>query len=121
MRNTPRVPLENRISYRCLSVASRITRHLAPRWKSEFGLTVTSWRVMAVIGRYEPLSAMQVAERTSTDAFFVGRAIDKRQGGRKPLIGNVSETKPGQLVDQFAGDMPGGAHSLRAKGHLVRV
>ena len=50
-------------------MASRITRHLAPWWKSEFGLTVTSWRVMAVIGRYEPLSAMQVAERTSTDAF----------------------------------------------------
>ena len=58
-------------------MASRITRHLAPRWKSEFGLTVTSWHVMAVIGRYEPLSAMQVAERTSTDAFFVGRALDK--------------------------------------------
>ena len=44
-----------------------------------------------------------------------------RQGGRKPLIGNVSETKPSQLIDQFAGDVPGGAHSLRAKRHLVRV
>jgi DNA-binding MarR family transcriptional regulator len=32
---------------------------------------------MAVIGRYEPISASQVADRTSTDAFFVGRAIDK--------------------------------------------
>nr|ART90045.1 transcriptional regulator, MarR family [uncultured bacterium] len=32
---------------------------------------------MAVIGRYQPVSATQVAERTSTDAFFVGRAIDK--------------------------------------------
>lgn len=77
MRDVTRVPLEHRISYRCLSVATRITRHLAPGWKSEFGLTVTSWRVMAVIGRYEPISAIQVAERTSTDAFFVGRAIDK--------------------------------------------
>jgi DNA-binding MarR family transcriptional regulator len=77
MRDVTRVPLENRISYRCLSVATRITRFLAPRWKSEFGLTVTSWRVMAVIGRYEPISAIQVAERTSTDAFFVSRAIDK--------------------------------------------
>lgn len=77
MRDPTRIPLEDRISYRCLSVATRITRHLAPGWKSEFGLTVTSWRVMAVIGRYEPISATQVAERTSTDAFFVGRAIDK--------------------------------------------
>lgn len=36
-----------------------------------------SWRVMAVIGRFEPVSAKQVAARTSTDAFFVGRAIEK--------------------------------------------
>jgi DNA-binding MarR family transcriptional regulator len=77
MRHAARVPLESRISYRCLSVAARITRHLAPRWKSEFGLTVISWRVMAVIGRFEPISAKQVAARTSTDAFFVGRAIEK--------------------------------------------
>lgn len=77
MRPAARVPLESRISYRCLSVAARITRHLAPRWKSEFGLTVISWRVMAVIGRFEPVSAKQVAARTSTDAFFVGRAIEK--------------------------------------------
>ena len=77
MRDVTTVSLENRISYRCLSIATRITRHLAPWWRSEFGLTVTSWRVMAVIGRYEPISASQVADRTSTDAFFVGRAIDK--------------------------------------------
>ena len=32
---------------------------------------------MAVIGRFEPVSAKQVAARTSTDAFFVARAIDK--------------------------------------------
>ena len=30
-----------------------------------------------VAAEASPLSAMQVAERTSTDAFFVGRAIDK--------------------------------------------
>jgi DNA-binding MarR family transcriptional regulator len=32
---------------------------------------------MAVIGRFEPVSAKQVAARTSTDAFFVARAIEK--------------------------------------------
>ena len=32
---------------------------------------------MAVIGRFAPVSAKQVAARTSTDAFFVARAIDK--------------------------------------------
>jgi DNA-binding MarR family transcriptional regulator len=77
MPKAARVPLEERISYRCLSIAARITRHLSPRWKAEFGLTVIGWRVMAVIGRFEPISATQVAARTSTDAFFVSRAIEK--------------------------------------------
>ena len=77
MSKAARVSLENRISYRCLSIAARITRHLSPAWKAEFGLTVISWRVMAVIGRVAPVSAKQVAARTSPDAFFVARAIDK--------------------------------------------
>jgi DNA-binding MarR family transcriptional regulator len=77
MPKAARVPLENRISYRCLSVAARITRQLSPRWKAEFGLTVIGWRVMAVIGRFEPISATQLAARSSTDAFFVARAVDK--------------------------------------------
>ncbi|MEJ8840027.1 MarR family winged helix-turn-helix transcriptional regulator [Ramlibacter sp. AN1133] len=77
MPKAARVLLEDRISYRCLSVAARITRYLSPRWKAEFGLTVIGWRVMAVIGRFEPISATQLAARTSTDAFFVARAIEK--------------------------------------------
>jgi DNA-binding MarR family transcriptional regulator len=84
-------------------VASRITRHLAPRWKSDFGLTVTSWRVMAVIGRYEPLSAMEVAERTSTDAFFVGRAIDKlvEQGYLKKGVDPEDRRRLRQVEDMI--------------------
>jgi DNA-binding MarR family transcriptional regulator len=77
MPRNARVLLEDRISYRCLSLATEITRHLAPEWKDRFGLTVISWRVMAVIGRFEPISAKEVASRTSTDAFFVSRAIEK--------------------------------------------
>lgn len=49
---------------------------MAPKWSADFGLSVTNWRVMAVIGRFEPVSAKEIAARTSTDAFFVTRAID---------------------------------------------
>jgi DNA-binding MarR family transcriptional regulator len=77
MARQPRVLLEDRLSYRCLYIATRITRHLAPTWQAEYGLSVTNWRVMAVIGRFEPISAKEVAARTSTEAFFVTRAIDR--------------------------------------------
>jgi DNA-binding MarR family transcriptional regulator len=42
-----------------------------------YGLTVITWRVMAVIAHFGPLSAKEVAMHTSTDAFFVSRAIDQ--------------------------------------------
>jgi DNA-binding MarR family transcriptional regulator len=42
-----------------------------------YGLTVITWRVMAVIGRYAPLSAKEIAAHTSTDAFFVFRAVEQ--------------------------------------------
>mgnify|MGYP003442856973 FL=1 len=76
MTQTTRVLLEERVTYRCLLIATCVTRHLAPKWSADFGLSVTNWRVMAVIGRFEPVSAKEVAARTSTDAFFVTRAID---------------------------------------------
>lgn len=69
------IPLEHRIAYQCLLVATRISQFLAPMWEKKYGLTTITWRVMAVVGRYGPLSAKDVAEHTSTDAFFVSRAI----------------------------------------------
>lgn len=77
---TSHVPLEERLSYRCSLISSRITRFLAPMWEEQYGLTVITWRVMAVIGRYGPVSAKEVAAHTSTDAFFVSRAIEQLVG-----------------------------------------
>ncbi len=68
--------LEERVSYRCNMVSARITRLLAPILE-QHGLTVITWRVMAVISHFGPLSAKEVAAHTSTDAFFVSRAIDQ--------------------------------------------
>jgi DNA-binding MarR family transcriptional regulator len=73
----PRVRLEQRLSYRCSLISTRITRFLAPMWEECYGLTVITWHVMAVIGRYGPLSAKEVAVHTSTDAFFVSRAVEQ--------------------------------------------
>ncbi|GAA0518873.1 MarR family winged helix-turn-helix transcriptional regulator [Pigmentiphaga sp. GD03639] len=78
----PTVPLEHRIAYQALMIATRISQFLAPMWEEKYGLTTITWRVMAVVGRFGPLSAKEVAEHTSTDAFFVSRAIVQltRQG-----------------------------------------
>jgi DNA-binding MarR family transcriptional regulator len=76
-RTAAAVPLEERLSYRCSLIAARITRFLVPMLDEQYGLTVITWRVMAVIGRYAPLSAKEIAAHTSTDAFFVFRAVEQ--------------------------------------------
>jgi len=47
---------------------------LAP-YHERYDLSVAAWRVLAVIGRHEPLSAKELARRTSTDPFRVTRAL----------------------------------------------
>jgi DNA-binding MarR family transcriptional regulator len=71
-----RVPLERRVSYRCSMIAARITRLLAPMWHERHRLSVVNWRVLAVIGRYAPLSAKEVALHTSSEPFRVSRALE---------------------------------------------
>lgn len=80
----PVTPLESRLSYRCSMVSARIARFLAPMWESRHGLSVDTWRILAVIGRYGPVSAKEVATRSSNDAFHVSRAIERL--ARKRLI-----------------------------------
>lgn len=58
-------------------ISARIARFLSPMWESRFGISVDTWRILAVVGRYGPLSAKEVAVRTSNDAFHVSRAIDR--------------------------------------------
>jgi DNA-binding MarR family transcriptional regulator len=73
----PSTPLEERLSYRCSLISARITRFISPLWEEHYGLTTVMWRVMAVVGRYGPVSAKEVAMHTSTDAFFVSRALEQ--------------------------------------------
>jgi len=69
------IPMDRRITYQCLLISTRISQLIAPMLEEKYGLSVPTWRVMAVIGRYGPLSAKEVAGYTSTDAFFVSRGI----------------------------------------------
>jgi len=69
--------LEERLSYRCSIISNRIARFITPMLEEAFQLTLITWRVLAVIGRYEPMSSKDVALHTSTDAFFVSRAVEQ--------------------------------------------
>ena len=75
---TPRhaeLDLEHFLPYRLSVLSNRISTAIAREYSARFALTVTEWRVMAVLGRYPGLSANQVAQRTAMDKVAVSRAL----------------------------------------------
>jgi len=67
--------LERFLPYRLSVLSNRISGAIAREYSQRFGLGVTEWRVMAVLGRYPDLSAGEVAQRTAMDKVAVSRAV----------------------------------------------
>ena len=67
--------LEHFLPYRLSVLSNRVSGAIARVYSERFGLGVTQWRVMAVLGRYPGLSASEVAQRTAMDKVAVSRAV----------------------------------------------
>ncbi len=70
-----RLDLEHFLPYRLSVLSNRISGSIARMYGQRYGLAVTEWRVMAVLGLYPGLSAGEVAERTAMDKVAVSRAV----------------------------------------------
>ncbi len=71
--------LDSFLPYRLSVLNNMVSRALAEQYQARFGLSIPEWRVMANLGRAAPLSANEVAERTSMDKVKVSRAISRMQ------------------------------------------
>lgn len=67
--------LEHFLPYRLSVLSNRISQDIARLYADRFGLNVTEWRLLAVLGRYPGLSATALAERTAMDKVAVSRAV----------------------------------------------
>lgn len=67
--------LEHFLPYRLSVVSNRISQIIADTYARRFGIGITEWRVIAVLGREPGLSANGVAERTAMDKVAVSRAL----------------------------------------------
>ncbi|NYZ15830.1 winged helix-turn-helix transcriptional regulator [Azospirillum sp. RWY-5-1] len=68
--------LDDWLPYQFSYVSNEVSLFLEDIYRTRFGLTVSGWRVMAVLGLHAPLSAKQVAEHTAMDQVQVTRAIN---------------------------------------------
>ena len=67
--------LEDFLPYRLSVLSNTVSQAIAAEYEQRFALSVTEWRVMAVLGRYAGISAREVATRTAMDKVAVSRAV----------------------------------------------
>lgn len=67
--------LDSFLPYRLSVLSNTLSHAIARVYDKRFGLSVTEWRVMAVLGYNTDISARQVAERTAMDKVAVSRAL----------------------------------------------
>ena len=74
--HTP-LELERFLPYRLSILSNRVSQAIAREYQERFNLSMTEWRVMAVLARFhgDGLSAREVAERTAMDKVAVSRAL----------------------------------------------
>ena len=79
--------LERFLPYRLSILSNRVSQAIASDYEQRFQLTMTEWRVMAVLARYdgEGLSAREVAERTEMDKVAVSRALARLVAAKRVL------------------------------------
>jgi DNA-binding MarR family transcriptional regulator len=69
--------LENFLPYRLSVTSHTVSTNIARIYEKRFGVSIPEWRVIAVLGRYPGLSAVEVADRTLMDKVAVSRAVTK--------------------------------------------
>ncbi|MFQ5547499.1 MAG: MarR family winged helix-turn-helix transcriptional regulator [Woeseia sp.] len=69
--------LEDFLPYRLSILSNTVSSTIASAYNRRFGLSVPEWRVIAVLGRFPGLSAVEVAERTLMDKVAVSRAVTR--------------------------------------------
>ncbi len=67
--------LDTFLPYRLSVLSNTLSQSIARVYDKRFGLSVTEWRAMAVLGHRADLSGREVAERTAMDKVAVSRAL----------------------------------------------
>ena len=75
--------LEEFLPYRLAILSQTVSTTIAQVYEQRFSLSIPEWRVIAILGRYPGLSAVEVAERTFMDKVAVSRAVTKLLKNRR--------------------------------------
>ncbi len=69
--------LEQYLPYRLSILSNCVSRNIAREYNDKFGLSITEWRIMAVLGEYPGASADEVSGKTQIEKSIISRAVQK--------------------------------------------
>ena len=69
--------LESYLPYRLSILSNRISALISEIYSDKFALSITEWRIMAVLGEYPDVSADEVSLKTQIEKSILSRAINK--------------------------------------------
>lgn len=99
--------LDDFLPYRLSVLSNQVSQGIAHTYSEPFDLSVTEWRILAILGIEEGLSATEVADRSAMDKVSISRAVKRliaagrltreqdRADGRSRIL---SLTKEGRAV-----------------------
>jgi DNA-binding MarR family transcriptional regulator len=96
--------LDEFLPYRLSVLSNQISQGIARTYEQRFGLSVTEWRVIAILGRFPGASATEVAEKSAMDKVAVSRAVKRLlDAGRIQRRDNDSDRRAKHLYLSPAG------------------
>lgn len=74
---TPLLTLERYLPYRLSILSNKVSTLVAQAYQNKFALSITEWRIMAVLGEYPGASADEISAKTQIEKSLISRAISK--------------------------------------------
>lgn len=69
--------LEQYLPYRFNQLADQISNSLTSVYSSEFGVSLSEWRILALLGQQDSMISTDISQRTKMDKAKVSRAVQK--------------------------------------------
>ncbi len=86
--------LEDYLPYRLSVASNRVSRLIAALYQDRFGLSIWQWRVLAILGAQDGLTAGEVAARAAMDKMAVSRAVSGLLG--RDLVARKASKRDGR-------------------------
>ena len=79
------IELTRFMPYRLSVLSLAISQSIAQIYSERFNIGIMEWRVIAVLGSYQPLSSSQICDHTNMDKVQVSRAVSSLSRSRMLL------------------------------------